>query len=261
MRNLVCIKQVPETAEVKIDPESHTLMREGIAAIVNPLDSYALEEGLRLREKYGKKVTVLTMGPPQAEQALREAIAMGVDEAILVTDRVAAGSDTLATSYTLGKAVEKHGPFDLVICGKQAIDGDTAQVGPELAEVLGLPFVAYVRKIEEVKDAILRVQRLMEDGYEVIEAPLPAVISVVKEINEPRLPSLRGMLRAKKAEIVREDAASLGADPGRIGREGSPTRVIETFTPPRRTQGKLLEGEPAEQANALLEAFGDLNIL
>lgn len=261
MQILVCIKQVPETTEVTIDPESHTLMREGIPAIVNPLDTYALEEGLRLREKHEGKVTSLSMGPPQAEQALREAIAMGVDEGILVSDRAIAGSDTLATSRIVGKAAEKHGPYDLIICGKQAIDGDTAQVGPELAEVLGIPFVAYVRKIEEVKEGSLRVERLMEDGYEVVESPLPALITVVKEINEPRLPSLRGMLRAKKAEIVREDAASLGIEAGRVGREGSPTLVIRTFSPVARSQGQLLEGSPEEQAGALLKAFADLKIM
>ncbi|HDH99543.1 MAG TPA: electron transfer flavoprotein beta subunit/FixA family protein, partial [Firmicutes bacterium] len=178
---VVCIKQVPETTEVKIDPQTKTLVREGIPGIVNPFDMYAIEEGLRLKERYGGKVKVLTMGPPQAEDALREALAMGADEAVLLSDKALAGSDTLATSYALSMAVRKLG-YDLVICGKQAVDGDTAQVGPEMAEHLGVPFVAWVRKVEEVSDGKIKVQRLMDDGYEVLEMPLPALITVVKEI-------------------------------------------------------------------------------
>src|SRR5512139_3353553 len=157
MRIVVCIKQVPDSAEVRINPETNTLIRDGVPTIINPYDLHALEEGLQIREKSGGKVTVLTMGPPQAENALREAISMGADEAVLLSDRAFAGSDTWSTSYTLAQALKKLGA-DIIFCGKQAIDGDTAQVGPETAEFLGIPHISYIRKIEEVKDNYIRVQ-------------------------------------------------------------------------------------------------------
>ncbi|RKY66416.1 MAG: electron transfer flavoprotein subunit beta [Candidatus Latescibacterota bacterium] len=257
---VVCIKQVPETTEVKIDPQTKTLVREGIPGIVNPFDMYAIEEGLRLKERYGGKVKVLTMGPPQAEDALREALAMGADEAVLLSDKALAGSDTLATSYALSMAVRKLG-YDLVICGKQAIDGDTAQVGPEMAEHLGVPFVAWVRKVEEVSDGKIKVQRLMDDGYEVLEMPLPALITVVKEINEPRLPSLRGKMRARKAQIPVWTVEDIGADPSRVGLEGSPTQVVRVFTPERRAGGEILQGEPEEVADKLVEKLEAMGVI
>jgi len=257
---VVCIKQVPETTEVKIDPQTKTLVREGIPGIVNPFDMYAIEEGLRLKERYGGKVKVLTMGPPQAEDALREALAMGADEAVLLSDKALAGSDTLATSYALSMAVRKLG-YDLVICGKQAVDGDTAQVGPEMAEHLGVPFVAWVRKVEEVSDGKIKVQRLMDDGYEVLEMPLPALITVVKEINEPRLPSLRGKMRARKAQIPVWTVEDIGADPSRVGLEGSPTQVIRVFSPERRAGGEILQGEPEEVADKLVEKLEAMGVI
>jgi len=175
----VCLKQVPGTTEVKIDPVKNTLIRQGIKNIVNPFDTYALEEGVRLKERFGGRVTALSMGPPQAIEILREAITLGADDAVLLSDAAFAGADTWATSYTLGKAVQKLGGIDLVICGRQTINGDTGQVGPELSEMLGVPFIAYASKVEEVKDGVLRVQRMVEDGYETIEANLPVVITVV----------------------------------------------------------------------------------
>ncbi|MEW6107140.1 MAG: electron transfer flavoprotein subunit beta/FixA family protein, partial [Bacillota bacterium] len=253
MNVAVLIKQVPETTDVKINRETNTLMREGVASIINPFDMYAIEEALRIREQHGSKVTVITMGPPQAEEALRQALALGADEAVLLSDRAFAGADTLATSYTLAKAIEKLGGFDLVICGKQAADGDTAQVGPEVAEHLDIPHVTYVRKIEELSHGspdsdgsgsrgapgFIRVQRMTEEGYEVIESPLPALITVVKEINEPRMPSIKGMLRAKKAAITLWTARDLGVDASRVGLAGSPTRVIRVFTPEQRRRGEI----------------------
>ena len=178
MRVIVCVKQVPDTAEVRINPETNTLMRDGVPSIINPYDMHAIEAGLYIREKAGGKVTVVTMGPPQAETALREAISMGADDAVLLTDRAFAGSDTWATAYTLAKAVEHLGA-DVILCGKQAIDGDTAQVGPEMAEFLDIPHIAYVRKIEEIEDNRIVVQRLMDDGYDVIESSLPVLLTVV----------------------------------------------------------------------------------
>jgi electron transfer flavoprotein beta subunit len=217
MNIIVCIKQVPETTEVRINPETNTLIREGVKSIINPFDMYAIEEGVRLKERFGGKVTAITMGPPQAEAALREAISMGVDEGILICDRAFAGSDTWATSYTLAGAIQKAGSFDLIICGKQASDGDTAQVGPGISTHLDIPQITYVKKIEEVKENAMRVERMMEEGFEIIETPLPALLTVVKEINEPRLPSLKGMMRAKQAKFTLWTQKELNLDPQKIG--------------------------------------------
>jgi len=253
MNIIVCIKQVPETTEVKINPETNTLIREGVKSIINPFDMYAIEEAVRLKEKFGGKATVITMGPPQAEAALREAISMGIDEAMLVCDRAFAGSDTWATSYTLAAAIKKIGSFDLILCGKQASDGDTAQVGPGISTHLDIPQVTYVKKIEELKDNLMRVERMMEEGYEVIETPLPTLLTVVKEINEPRLPSLKGMMRAKSAQITVLTQKELNLDPQAIGLCGSPTQVIKIFTPPQRTGGQMLKGEVPEVAAQLVD--------
>jgi electron transfer flavoprotein beta subunit len=212
---------------------------------------YAIEEAVRLKEKFGGKATVVTMGPPQAEAALREALSMGIDEAVLLSDRAFAGSDTWATSYTLAGAIKKIGSFDLIVCGKQASDGDTAQVGPGISAHLDIPQVTYVKKIEEVKEKSLRLERMMEEGYEIIETPLPALITVVKEINEPRIPSLKGMIRAKSAKITTWGQKDLNLDPQGIGLCGSPTQVVKIFTPPHRAGGQLLSGEPSEIAEKL----------
>jgi electron transfer flavoprotein beta subunit len=252
MNIVVCLKQVPGTTEVKIDPETNTLMRGGIENIVNPFDTYALEEGIRLKERCGGKVTAITMGPPQAEEILREAISTGADEAILLSDPAFAGSDTLATSYTLARAIGKIQEYDLVICGRQTIDGDTGQVGPELAEMLDVPFVAYVSQIEEIDSGRMRLQRMVEDGHEVMEMPLPGVITVVKEINVPRLPSLRGLAQAKKATIPVWAAEELGVDRNRVGLSGSATTVIKVFFPQRVHRGEMLEGDPERQIEALV---------
>ena len=253
MNIIVCIKQVPETTEVRINPETNTLIREGVKSIINPFDLYAIEESIRLKERFGGKITVLTMGPPQADSALREAISMGADEGVLVCDRAFAGSDTWATSYTLSGAIKKIGTFDLVICGKQASDGDTAQVGPGIATHLNIPQVTYVKKIEEATDKLMRVERMLEEGYEIIETPLPALLTVVKEINEPRMPSLKGMLRAKGAKITVWAQKDLDLNPQNIGLCGSPTQVVKIFTPAPRVGGQILKGEIPEIAGQLVE--------
>ncbi len=253
MNIIVCIKQVPDTTNVRIDPETNTLIRSGVQSIINPFDMYAIEEAVRLKEKLGGVVTILTMGPPQAEEALREAISLGADEAILVSDRAFAGSDTWATSYTLSRAIQKIGRFDLVICGKQAIDGDTAQVGPGIAAFLDIPQITFVKKIEEIKELLIRAERMTEEGYDIIEAPLPCLITVVKEINEPRLPSLKGKMRAKKIEIKKLEAKDLDADPDSLGLNGSPTKVVKIFTPPPRKGGQILEGDAKEVSAKLVE--------
>jgi electron transfer flavoprotein alpha/beta subunit len=253
MNIIVCIKQVPGTTEIKIDPKTNTLVREGVKAIVNPFDAYALEEGVRLKERYGGKVTVITMGPPQADEALRETISLGADEAILLSDRAFAGSDTWATSYVLSKAVAKIAQYDIVICGRQTLDGDTGQVGPELSEMLKIPFVSYVSKVEEIKDKYIRVQRMIEEGHEVVETTLPAVITVVKEINVPRLPSLRGSMKAKTAKIPVWKAADIGSEPDKAGIMGSPTRVFKIFFPKREHKSEMLQGTVEEQIEKLIE--------
>jgi len=250
MNIIVCIKQVPETTEVKINPETNTLIREGVPSIINPFDENAIEEALKLKEKNGGKVTVITMGPPQASEALKKALAMGADEAVLISDRAFAGSDTLATSYALSRAIKKLGEFDLIICGKQAIDGDTAQVGPGIAEWLGLPQVTFVVKAG-VEGGKLVAERLLEDENEVVETKLPAAITVVKQINEPRYPSLKGQMRAKKAEIRTINAAEVGAEESKVGLKGSPTWVVRIFTPPPKTGGEMLSGSVDEMAEAL----------
>ncbi|MDD5745722.1 MAG: electron transfer flavoprotein subunit beta/FixA family protein [Candidatus Omnitrophica bacterium] len=257
MNIVVCIKQVPDTTNVRINPETNTLIREGVQSIVNPFDMYAIEEALRLRERFQGKVTVITMGPPQAEAALREAISLGADEAILLSDRAFGGSDTLATSYALASGIKKIGQVDVIICGKQAIDGDTAQVGPGISVWLDIPQVTFVKKIEDVEEKkgtkYFRLERMTEEGHEVVEAPLPCLLTVVKEINEPRIPSLKGMMRSKKAEIIKWTAADVDADPKKVGLDGSPTQVVRIFSPTPRQGGQVLTGEAAELAAKLCE--------
>jgi electron transfer flavoprotein beta subunit len=258
MNIIVCVKQVPDTSEVRIDPATNNLVRDGVKSIVNPFDMYAIEEGVRLKEKFGGKVIVLTMGPPQAEASLREAVSLGCDEAVLVSDRAFAGSDTLATSYTLSKAIEKIKDYDIIICGKQAIDGDTAQVGPGIAATLDIPQITYVRKIEEIKDGTIRAERATEEGYEVVETRLPCLMTVVKEINNPRLPSLKGKIKAKSVVIQVWKATDIGAEENRIGLKGSPTWVLSIFTPPPKSKGKIFEGEGQAAVDQLVDSLKGL---
>lgn len=260
MKIIVCVKQVPDVTEVRIDPKTNTLIREGVPSIMNPYDLHAVEAALQIKEITSGFVTVITMGPPQAEEVLREAISMGADEAILLTDKRFAGADTWATAYTLSKAAQKIG-FDLIICGKQAIDGDTAQVGPEMAEFLDIPHVAYVRKIEKVSTSEMIVERLMDDCYEKIWVRLPALITVVKELNNPRPPSIRGKMAAKKAVIPRWNAEDIEAEQDKIGLKGSPTMVKNIFAPPPRGERRILEGTPEQQVETLLKELRRLGCL
>ncbi|MDY6844170.1 MAG: electron transfer flavoprotein subunit beta/FixA family protein [Thermodesulfobacteriota bacterium] len=244
---VVCIKQVPDTTNVKIDPETHTLIREGVKSIINPFDLYAIEEGLRLKERFSGQVTVMTMGPPQAEESLREALSYGVDDVVLLSDKRFAGADTIATSFTLMAGVQKIEKFDLILCGRQAIDGDTAQVPPSLAERLNIPYVTYVRKIRNFSEGIIEVERMMDDGYDVVEMKLPGLISVVKEINEPRMPSLRGMARAKSYDIKLWNMDDLNISIDHVGLKGSPTQVIKVFSPPKREKREFIEASTIEE--------------
>jgi electron transfer flavoprotein beta subunit len=219
---------------------------------------YAIEEALRIKEQHGGTVTVMSMGPPQVETSLREAISLGVDRAILLSDRAFAGADTLATSLTLAYGIrqveEETGGVDLIFMGKQAIDGDTGQVGPGVAEHMSLPHITDIRKIEEIEESgSITVERLLEEGYVRLKVNMPVVLTVVKEINEPRLPSLRGKMNAKKAEITTWTAEKLAVNPEVIGLNGSPTQVIKIFTPPKPTGGKVFTGEAAETVASLLQ--------
>jgi electron transfer flavoprotein beta subunit len=262
MKIVVCIKQVPDVAEVKINPQTNTLIREGVPSIINPFDTYAIEEGVRLREQHGGEVVVLTMGPPQAEQALREAVEAGADNVVLLCDRAFAGSDTLATSFALAGAIRAIGDCDLILTGKQAMDGDTGQVGPGIAEFLDLPLITYVKKIREVEPGKrIVVEAMTDDGFDVRESPLPAVMTVVKEINEPRLPTLRTKMKAKKIEVKRLTAEDIEAPHEKIGLEGSPTAVWKIFTPKPRSGGEKLEGEPAQIADQLFDRLRERNIV
>ncbi|MEN6622770.1 MAG: electron transfer flavoprotein subunit beta/FixA family protein [Smithella sp.] len=256
MKIAVCIKQVPGVAAVTINPKDNTLIREDIPSIINPFDMYAIEEGLLLRDHHKGKVTVISMGPPQAVNALREAIGMGADDAVLLTDPAFAGSDSWSTAYTLSLAIKTIGEFDIIVCGKQAIDGDTGQVGPELARQLNITQLTYVFKIRELDPLAGRivVERLLEEGHEIVEAKLPVLLTVVKDINKPRFGSFSNLRRASKQKIRLMMADDLtGVDKTKLGLDGSPTRVMEIFSPPKR-EGVLnmIHADTIEQEATML---------
>ncbi len=261
MNIVVLVKQVPDTSEVKINRETNTLIRDGVPSIINPFDMYALEEALRLREKHGGKVTAVTMGPPQAAEALKEAVSLGVDDAILLSDRAFAGADTWATSYAISQGIKKMGEYDLIIAGKQAIDGDTAQVGPETADMLGIPFVAYIRKIEQVNGKKMVAERLMDEGYDVVETSLPALITVVKEINQPRVPSLKGKMKAKNLKVTAWNAKDIDADENKCGLKGSPTKVVKIFPPAPRGQREILTGTMEERVSTVIKKLKEQSLI
>ena len=262
MHVVVCVKQVPNTTQVRINPETNTLVRDGVESILNPFDENALEMALQLKEKHpGTKITVLTMGPPQAAEVLKESVGRGADAVVLLCDRAFAGSDTWATSYALSTAIGKLEKPDLILFGKQAIDGDTAQVGPGVADWLGLPCIAYARKIE-IADGKARVERTYEDGYEKLEVALPCALTVVKEANVPRMASLRGKMAAKKLNIVPMTAEASGADPAKLGLNASPTRVVKIFSPPPKTGGAKWQGEePAVMAQRLADLLKERKLI
>jgi electron transfer flavoprotein beta subunit len=252
---LVLIKQVPDTTEVKLDPKTGNLLREGLKSIMNPEDRHALEAAVCIKEETGGKVTVLSMGPLQAVDVCTEAMGMGADEAVLLSDRAFAGADTWATSFTLGKAVESLGGYDLILCGRQAIDGDTAQVGPQMADYLGVPQVSYVQEIESINSENVIVKRKLEDGYERIECQLPALLTVLTSLNTPRYAHMGRLIDAcsPKAPIKVLNAADIGAKTTQVGLEGSLTHVVKTFSPDFKRQGKMIEGSTAEAVTGLLK--------
>ncbi len=255
MRIIVPIKQVPATSQVNIDPQTGALMRSGIDSKINPYDLFALECALRLKESsedaQGATICAITMGPPQAETILREAYMMGVDEAHLITDRAFAGADVLATSYTLACAARQLGAFDLVVCGRQTTDGDTAQVGPAMAEHLGIPHAAWVTSVESLGGQGIEVVQELSDRMQRARLPFPCLITVEKGIGQPRLLSYLLKRSTAQRPIYRHDLAGLRADPARCGAEGSPTQVVEVFSPPRDAGRELWHGNAEEQANRL----------
>ena len=261
---IVLIKQVPDIEKVKFNLKTGRLDRSSAGAVINPFDLNALEAAVQIKEKKGATVTAISMGPKTAESSLRDAIARGADRAILLTDARFAGADTLATSYTLASAIKKLGSFDLVICGEKTIDGDTAQVGPEVAEFLGIPHVAYVEEIREVnKDGIL-VKSKMGRNYYVIELSFPSLITVTKDANTPRLPTLKDKIRSRKAEITVWTADSLSdvAEMGRFGISGSPTTVAKVYAPhTEKRRGRIFEGDPEEAARRIVSVLKELNII
>jgi electron transfer flavoprotein beta subunit len=258
---IVVIKAVPETSDVRWDEKKGTMIREGINQVINPYDLHALEEGIRLKEKYKGKVIVLSMGPGSVKEVLRETLALGADDAILLSDPDFAGSDTLVTSFILSSAIRQLRDADLILCGKQAVDGDTAQVGPEIAQNLDIPYVTFVRKIDELKGRKIIVERLMENGYQILEMPLPGLLTVVKEINEPRFPRLSGKFKAKNIDIKVWGANALKGKNTAYGRSGSPTQVIRIFTPQARKTGEIISGSVKEEVRTLIARLREKKVI
>ncbi len=262
MRIIVCVKQVPDTNEIKIDPLTGTLMRDGVPSILNPDDANALEAALRIKDEYpGTTVDVLSMGPAQACYALRECLAMGADNAYLLSSRAFGGADTCSTSTTLAYGVRKLGDFDFIFTGRQAIDGDTAQVGPQLAQRLGLPIATYVQNIREVKEKTVIVERQLEDGYQILEVNRPCLLTAVKEWNEPRYMTVIGIENAYRKEIPVWDEKDIGIDVQDCGLNASPTKVFRSFTPPPKGKGEMLSGTVSEMAQSLVAKLMEKHIL
>lgn len=258
MNIIVCMKQVPAAATASIDPLTKTIVRTGHNAVTNPFDLYALQTALDIKKQAHGNVTAITMGIPAAEKVLRDAISRGADNGALLSDRTFAGSDTLATSYALSLGIEKLGNADLIICGKMAVDGDTAQIGPELAQHLGIPHISDVCEILEISPNHLVVRRVWDDVEQELSLPLPALITVVKGKNLPQLPTIPGMLRGRAAQIPTFTAEMLQADVERCGLKGSPTQVVRTFTPPMRGQAKTIDGNETQQASQLAEIIREV---
>ncbi len=261
MKILVCVKQVPDTNEVKIDPVKGTLIRDGVPSILNPDDANALEEALKIKdEKPGTTVSVITMGPPQADDMLRECLAMGADEAYLLSDRAFGGADTCATSTTIAAGIEKIGDYDIIFAGRQAIDGDTAQVGPQVAWRLGIPVVTYVQDVKLCEGKVI-VQRQLENGYEILEVQMPCLLTAVKELNEPRYMSIGGIMDAYAKKVAIWNHEDVRLDPKDCGLNASPTQVFRSFTPAPKGKGEMLAGTVCQMAELLTEKLKEKHYL
>ena len=258
LRILVPVKQVPESGNVKMDPVTGTMIRSGVENVVNPLDLYAIETALRLKERYGGEVTAVSMGPPAAMRVLREAAAMGCDYCALLSDKRFSGADTFATSYTLARGAARLGSFDIIVAGERATDGDTAQVGPGLAAWLDIPAVTYVSRIEKIEGGRILAERLVEEGYETLDAPLPCLVTVVKEIAAPRLPTLKGKIRSRGMDIPVFSADDLELNPDCLGLKGSPTRVVKIETPSVSRGGRTIAASDEDSIRYALDEFMSL---
>ncbi len=255
MHIVACVKQTPKSDNVKIDPATGCLIRSGAASAMNPFDEYALEEAVMLKEQLGGTVSVITMGPPQAEAVLRDSIARGADKVYQLGDMAFAGSDTWSTSYALSKGIEKINsiePVDLVICGKQTNDSDTGHIGPQVSAWLNWPNAAFVKKVAAVNEKSITVERLTEDGSETLELPFPCVLSVVKDINSPRVRSVKGRIAAKRTEVTKWTADDVAADKTKLGMKNCPTRVVKSFVPKREVCAACVEGATAKERAAKL---------
>ena len=257
LKIIVPIKQVPETGNVKMDPETGTMVRDGVVSIVNPLDLYSIETALMLKEKFSATITVLTMGPLNAVKALKEAIAMGCDDGYILSDRACAGADTWATAYALINAIKRIGDFDLILAGERATDGDTGQVGPNIASGLDVPLATYVRKVKDLdlEQKTITVERSVEEGIETLQLPLPCLLTVVKEISYPRLPTLRGKKKAKTVDIPVLTAQDLGLKLEYLGLKGSPTRVVSTKSPKVTRNGQMVTIKEDKDVSAAVDAL------
>lgn len=251
MKIIVCIKQVPDTTEIKLDPVTGTLIRDGVPSIMNPDDKGGLEMALQLKDKYGAHVTVITMGPPQADDILREAFAMGADRAIHLSDRKFAGADTLATSNAIAGALRML-DYDLIITGRQAIDGDTAQVGPQIAEHLGLPQVTYVEELQYDGKETFRIKKSTEEGYQLLEVEAPCVVTVLATANKARYMSVKGIVEAYEREVEIWNYDNIRVEENKLGLNGSPTRVFKSFTKGVKAAGQVYEAEPAEAVDVIV---------
>jgi electron transfer flavoprotein beta subunit len=252
---VVCIKQVPAVQDIKIDPITHSLIRESMPSMLNPYDEIGVEEGIRLRERCGGEVTVITMGPMQAKDAILRCLAMGADKGILISDKALAGADTMATAYTLHTQIKKM-KYDIIICGKIAIDSETGHIGPHLAELLDIPQICYVKKVDvDLEQKRVIAHKEVEEGIKIVEAPLPVLLTTTRGLNEPRLPTLRGMISSKAKEIKVVNARELGGSPSKYGLRGSPTFVEEVFLPPSRKPESIFQGEPKDIVESLVQAL------
>jgi len=257
MKIAVCVKQVPSTNEVRLDPVTNTIIRDGRQSVTNPFDTYAIEAAVQLKEQLGGEATVLSMGIPSTERLLRDACSRGADRGVLLSDRAFAGADTLATSYALSLWCGRENP-DLILCGKMAVDGDTAQIGPELAEHLGIPHITDVCEILSASETAVTVRKQTAEGFAILRTPLPALLTVVKDINLPRMASIPGGRAGMEADIRVYTAADLDADPARCGLNGSPTQVVKTFTPQRSAEAQEITGEAIDKANRILEILREV---
>ena len=258
MNLIVCMKQVPSSNEVRMDPKTKTIIRDAKSAVWNPFDRSALEVAVLLKEQLGGHITALSMGIPDTSRLLEEAISCGADEALLLSDRAFAGADTLATSYALSLGVKEIGPYHLILCGKMAVDGDTAQIGPELAETLGIPHITDVTQIVFASEKELIVSRKIDGASQLVQVALPALLTVVKEIAQPRLPSIASILHAKETPCTVRNAQNLQADTTRTGLLGSPTQVVKTFTPPPKQSGVTLSAKPDQAAKEIAALFEEV---